>query len=112
MGYHSQTEINRYFLILNPESSLMIYCPIQPGALAQRYSIDWRGIAPHTVLFFNPLFFITQVVSPSAPATFRCSVGIEHMEGIKIVYASTIQIETKGELDKPHQGYFVASYIS
>ena len=91
------TEINYHRIIFYELNRIEIPCPIQPGALAQRYSVNWRKLSPGIGLYFNPPFNLIENVLPTAPAKYRCTVQIEHTEGMKTVYFCEVGVETKSE---------------
>ena len=90
-------KVNRYFIIPHPDTSVSIPCAIHPGALEQRYSIKWRQLSPRTLLV-DQSYNISKVVAPLHPATYECTVDIEHREGLTVEYDGPIlRIETTGE---------------
>ena len=73
-------DVMRYFIIDTPDEPVYLPCAIQPGALAEKYSItSWtRTSATGEVTIINGTFAIRPVVSPGEPTQFICRVAIEH----------------------------------
>ena len=99
MNYDDMEE-ERYFIIDTPDTPVYLPCAIQPGALAEKYSIiSWtQTTATGQLQITNTTFAICPVVSPGEPTDFRCRVEIEHMTGITEDYGGpTVTVNTAGE---------------
>ena len=77
---YDDVEQERYFIIETLDTPVCLPCAIQPGTLAEKYSItSWtRTTAIGQVTISNRTFTICPVVSPGEPTQFTCRVAIEH----------------------------------
>ena len=100
---YNDVEQERYFIIETLDTPVHLPCSIQPGTLAQKYSItSWtRTTATGQVTISNKTFAIRPVVSPGEPTQFRCCVEIEHNNdgsGIAEDYGGpTVTVNTAGK---------------
>ena len=99
---YDEVEEERYFIIETPDTSVHLPCAIQPGGLAEKYSIiSWtQTTATGQLQITNTTFAICPVVSPGEPTQFRCRVEIEHNNdgsGITKEYdGPTVTVNTAG----------------
>ena len=68
--------------------STVLECGIEPGALVQRYSVQWLQISPTlTVQIDDSMFNLSLSINSSANGTlYRCEVTVDHDSNISIPY--------------------------
>ena len=89
-------EEKRYYIIDMLDAPVYLPCNIQPGALAEKYSITSWTTSGQVIT--NKTFAIWPVVLPGKPKNFICHVAIEHRVGITREYnGPTVTVNTAGE---------------
>ena len=77
-----------------------LICAIQPGVLAESYSVEWERLEPFRVLS-DTMYTITGNVTseeiPSVPTEYRCRVTVQHSSNENMDYIARIVLQKKGE---------------
>ena len=77
-----------------------LICAIQPGALAESYTVEWEQVKPFRRLR-NEMYNVTDsVISeeiPSVPTEYRCTVAVQHSSNENVDYIARVVFEKKGE---------------
>ena len=59
-----------------------LICAIQPGALAERYTVEWDQLKPNfrqlSVTMYNITDSVISEEIPSVPTEYRCTVAVQH----------------------------------
>ena len=81
--------------------STELECDIQPGALTQRYSVQWKQLQHNDTFYIidDECYNLSLSVNSSANGSqYQCEVTIDHDgEGVNMTYdGSTITIITRG----------------
>ena len=83
------------------EVSTELQCDIQPGALAQRYSVQWRRLyqSGHSVLLDAHVFsLVLNITSCQDGSQYQCEVTINHDGSLSRTYnGSLIILVIKGK---------------
>ena len=104
-SYEGTTTL-RYLTFPSPDSSrdIELSCPIRPGVLEERYTVDWQGTYPQSrtfILFSNSSFYDFSVNTvPSSQRQFQCRVNIQHRSDLShttFYSGPTIIVERKGK---------------
>ena len=98
MNYSQET--NRYIVFqdMKQTQDIELNCAIRPGALCERYSVEWVQQSPDTRLLSTTTFDITVNASYSILAEYRCRVEIEHKLGLRLLYnGPLIHLQTNGK---------------
>ena len=92
---------SRHITFPTPDSvrDIMLSCPIRPGALIEKYSVQWRPMLPDFVTINSTAFDISVKFRPVISSQYRCTVTIDHFNGIVVNYhGPQIAVFTQGEI--------------
>ena len=82
------------------EVSTVLECDINPGALVQRYSVQWVQLAPKYTVYDSSMFNFTLSVNGSIGAfLYQCEVTVDHDGTISSTFSGThfiIQVTVQG----------------
>ena len=84
----------KYVLLpaLNVSREVDLICAIQPGVLAERYTVEWDQVEPFHRLrdeIFNVTDSVISEEVPSVPTEYRCRVTVEHSSNRKEDYEAS-----------------------
>ena len=104
-NYDNESRL-RNVVFPTPDSSRIVNlsCPIRPGALEERYSVEWQTRNPgggFTILENSAHYDFQVDITPSSQPVYRCRVSIQHRSDQEdtIPYnGPEIMIEKKGEV--------------
>ena len=77
-----------------------LICAIQPGVLAERYTVEWDQLEPFHRLRDEMYNITDSVISekiPSVPTEYRCTVAVQHSSNKNMEYNARIVLQKKGE---------------
>lgn len=92
----------KYVLLpaLNVSREVDLICAIQPGVLAESYTVEWEQLEPFHRLR-NEMYNVTDsVISeevPSVPTEYRCRVAIQHSSNKNMDYIARVVFQKNGE---------------
>jgi hypothetical protein len=72
--------VDRHFIIRSINTAVSIPCPIQPGALADRYTVSWIEISPIPRTLVGDTSTISYNVTKSGRAMLQCAVRVLHLQ--------------------------------
>ena len=72
------------------EVSIVLECDINPGALVQRYSVQWVQLAPKYTVYNSSMFNFTLSVNGSIEVLrYQCEVTVHHDGTISSTFSGT-----------------------
>ena len=99
MSYDGRTE-DRYIVLPDQTRSreIELSCAIRPGALRDRYSVQWIQANPNIIIDTNQ-FELLQSINASSQLQYNCEVTIQHSTAVERVYnGPRINIQTNGKV--------------
>ena len=98
MNYNQETSRYIVFPDMKLTRDIELNCAIRPGALYERYRVQWVQLSPDTRLFSTTTFDITVNVNYSILSEYRCRVEIEHRLGLTVLYnGPLVHLQTNGK---------------
>ena len=77
-----------------------LICAIQPGVLAERYSVEWEQLEPFRELrdeMFNVTDSVISEEIPSVPTEYRCRVAVQHSSKEDEEYEASVIFHKSGK---------------
>ena len=87
----------------NTVREVELICPIKPGVLTDKYTVQWQHSSPTFVPLIDETDYTVTVEEsgsetfPSIPTSYRCEVNIQHNSDVDESYRSSeIVVEKRG----------------